>query len=54
MKVRFWGTRGSIPVSLTAPDVRAKIVAALEGARGRSLDDPAALEAYVAEGGRAP
>ena len=47
MKVRFWGTRGSIPVSLTAPDVRAKILSALQGAQGVDLDSPAATQAYV-------
>jgi phosphoribosyl 1,2-cyclic phosphodiesterase len=47
MKVRFWGTRGSIPVSLTAPDVRAKILTALQGARGRSFDAPGDMETYV-------
>lgn len=47
MKARFWGTRGSIPVSLTAPQVRAKILRALEGARGRSFDSYSAMEAYV-------
>ena len=47
MKLRCWGTRGSIPVSLTAPDVRAKIVRALEGAQGRNLSHPGAIAAYV-------
>ncbi|MBL8490585.1 MAG: MBL fold metallo-hydrolase [Rhodocyclaceae bacterium] len=52
MKVRFWGTRGSIPVSITAPQVRAKIVAALAGARDRAtagapLDTDAAIADYV-------
>ena len=47
MKVKFWGTRGSIPVSLTAPDIRAKLVVALRGARGRSFDAPGEVEAYV-------
>lgn len=47
MKVRFWGTRGSIPVSVTAPAIRAKILQALEGARGRQFADHAAMEAYV-------
>lgn len=47
MKIHFWGTRGSIPVSLTAPDVRAKLVAALRGAQGLDLRAPGALEAYV-------
>ena len=47
MKIKFWGTRGSIPVSLTAPDVRAKLLVALRGARGRSFDAPGEMEAYV-------
>ena len=47
MRVRFWGTRGSIPVSVTAPDIRAKLLAALEGAVGRRLDTPAAIADYV-------
>ena len=52
MKVRFWGTRGSIPVSVTAPQVRAKLVAAVEGARrlaesGSPLASHSAVEAYV-------
>ncbi len=47
MKLVCWGTRGSIPVSLTAPDVRAKIVRALQGAGAIDLADPTAIEAYV-------
>lgn len=47
MKIRFWGTRGSIPVALTAPDIRDKIVRALEGARGRDLGAPGAIGDYV-------
>lgn len=47
MRVRFWGTRGSIPVSLTAPAIRAKILLALAGAQGRSFDQPGSMEAYV-------
>ena len=30
MRVRFWGTRGSIPVGLTTADVRDKLVAAIK------------------------
>jgi phosphoribosyl 1,2-cyclic phosphodiesterase len=45
--VRFWGTRGSVPVSVTQPDIRRKLIAALEGAVGRDLSDRAAIEAYV-------
>ncbi len=34
-------------MSLTAPDVRAKILSALRGARGRNLDTEAEMETYV-------
>ena len=47
MRVRFWGTRGSLPVALTAADVRDKIVAALRGASGRALASDADVDAYV-------
>ena len=46
-RVRFWGTRGSLPVALTAVDVRARIVAALRGAREHALTSESAIEAYV-------
>jgi phosphoribosyl 1,2-cyclic phosphodiesterase len=47
MRVRFWGTRGSLPVSLTAADVRAKLVTALRGASGRTFASERELEDYV-------
>ena len=37
MLVRFWGTRGSIPVALTAADVRDKLAQALVQASGRTF-----------------
>ena len=37
MIVRFWGTRGSIPVALTSADIRDKIVQALLKASGRTF-----------------
>jgi phosphoribosyl 1,2-cyclic phosphodiesterase len=45
--VRLWGTRGSLPVSLTANEVRSKVVAALRGASGRAFATDGELEAYV-------
>ena len=45
--VRFWGTRGSLPVALDAGGVHAKIVAALRGSVGRDLGSEEALAAYV-------
>lgn len=43
MKVRFWGTRGSIPVSLTGDHIRDKLIAAVRGTIGRPIvsDDDA-------------
>ena len=35
MRVRFWGTRGSMPVALTSADIRDKVVMALVKASGR-------------------
>jgi phosphoribosyl 1,2-cyclic phosphodiesterase len=46
-RVRFWGTRGSLPVALTAADVRAKLIAALRGASGRAFASDDDLAAYV-------
>jgi phosphoribosyl 1,2-cyclic phosphodiesterase len=45
--IRFWGTRGSLPVALTASGVRQKLLAALRGAAGRSFASESELEAYV-------
>src|ERR671918_253978 len=47
MRVRFWGTRGSIPVATSGAAIRRKLVAALTQAVGRRLDTPAAIEAFV-------
>jgi phosphoribosyl 1,2-cyclic phosphodiesterase len=49
VKVRFWGTRGSIPVSVTAPEIRRKLITALSGSIGRNLDSVEAIERYVDE-----
>jgi len=37
MRVRFWGTRGSIPVALTSADIRDKLAMALVQASGRTF-----------------
>jgi anti-anti-sigma factor len=47
MRVRFWGTRGTIPVGLGGDVVRDKIVAALVAAAGRGIDTPEAARAFV-------
>ena len=40
MQVRFWGTRGSLPVAMTSSEVRRKIIVALETANGRQFSSP--------------
>ncbi|MEI6703403.1 MAG: MBL fold metallo-hydrolase [Deltaproteobacteria bacterium] len=47
MKVTFCGTRGSLPVSMTADMVRKKLVDALIAARGRSLDTREKITEFV-------
>jgi phosphoribosyl 1,2-cyclic phosphodiesterase len=47
MFVRFWGTRGSLPAPLTHKGVRLKVREALIAARGRRLDTPEAIDAFI-------
>jgi phosphoribosyl 1,2-cyclic phosphodiesterase len=47
MLVRFWGTRGSLPVAPTAEAARRKIVNALLLADGRRFEDYAEAERFV-------
>jgi phosphoribosyl 1,2-cyclic phosphodiesterase len=47
-QVIFWGTRGSLPVALTARDVEDKIVAALTAANGKTFKTQGALDEFVA------
>lgn len=47
MRVRFWGTRGSLPVAARAADVRQKVARALLAADGRKFADEAAALAFV-------
>jgi len=46
-RIRFWGTRGSLPVALTAAGVRDKVVRALRAAAGRTFTTEDALHAFV-------
>ena len=46
-RVRFWGTRGSLPVALTASGVRDKVIRALRAASGRTFASDAELHAFV-------
>ena len=46
-RIRFWGTRGSLPVALTAPDLRRKLALALRGASGRGFGSEHEIDAYL-------
>jgi len=46
-RVHFWGTRGSLPVALTADEVRSRLIAAVKRARGATLDTDGAVESFV-------
>ena len=47
MRVRFWGTRGSLPVAIKAAAVRRKVAKALMLANGRQFIDEAGALAFV-------
>jgi phosphoribosyl 1,2-cyclic phosphodiesterase len=47
MKIKFWGTRGSIPVAMTTQEVRAKIRHALLGAAAQAPLNPGNVDAYI-------
>jgi phosphoribosyl 1,2-cyclic phosphodiesterase len=47
MIIRFWGTRGSLPVAIGIRGVRGKIHDALLAARGRKLDTSAEIESFI-------
>ena len=47
MKVHFWGTRGSLPASVTAETTRAKIFKALKASQGRSFHDDDAIRQFI-------
>ena len=47
MRVRFWGTRGSLPVALTWRDLRDRLVRALLAANGRQLDSIEKAQAFA-------
>jgi phosphoribosyl 1,2-cyclic phosphodiesterase len=47
MRVRFWGTRGSIPVAMSSSEVQRKLVTALVAAAGRGVDTPGKARAFV-------
>ena len=49
MLVRFWGTRGSLPVALTAKVVQEKVATALVAGNDRDFSDLADARAFVSQ-----
>jgi phosphoribosyl 1,2-cyclic phosphodiesterase len=49
VRVRFWGTRGSIPVALTPSDIRDKLAQALVAAAGRRFESFGEAYAFAQE-----
>lgn len=47
MKIKFWGTRGSIPVAATATDIRQKLHAAFTAAIGHDLSTDNKINSYL-------
>jgi len=47
MHVKFWGTRGSLPVATTSGEVKKKIIAALEAANGRHFNSTEEIKAFT-------
>jgi phosphoribosyl 1,2-cyclic phosphodiesterase len=47
MRIRFWGTRGSLPVASEEPAIRDKVKRALLKAAGRQFADEAALDRFI-------
>jgi phosphoribosyl 1,2-cyclic phosphodiesterase len=47
MRVKFWGTRGSLPAPLCAEDVRAKVRTALVLAREEHFANEEAIDAFI-------
>ena len=47
MKLHFWGTRGSLPVSITSKDARKKIFQALEAVRGKDLKTEEEINDFI-------
>lgn len=49
MYVRFWGTRGSLPASLTAKQIREKLFRAIRASRSHDLATDEAIGAFIDE-----
>jgi phosphoribosyl 1,2-cyclic phosphodiesterase len=49
MDVHFWGTRGSLPTSITARQVREKVFRAIRASRSRKLATDEAIRSFIDE-----
>ena len=49
MQAHFWGSRGSLPVSLTAQQVRVKVAAALSAAAQHGFSKDTDVERFIEE-----
>ncbi len=49
MKVRFWGTRGSLPASISSEAIRKKIIRALGASKGLIFSDDEGIETFLNE-----
>lgn len=49
MKVRFWGTRGSLPASVTSATIRTKITEALKATISRKLCTDSEIDQFIDE-----
>jgi len=49
MKVKFWGTQGSLPATVNEKTVREKVFMALQAAQGYQLDTPEAIDQFIDE-----
>ena len=47
LRIRFWGTRGSLPAPLREQAVRGKVRDALLAARGQALETEQAIDAFI-------
>ncbi|MCB1742697.1 MAG: MBL fold metallo-hydrolase, partial [Gammaproteobacteria bacterium] len=47
MRVRFWGTRGSLPTALNGTHIKAKLARALALSVGHDLSSPRAIDEFI-------
>jgi phosphoribosyl 1,2-cyclic phosphodiesterase len=47
MHIHFWGTRGSVPASMTAKQIREKIFRAIRESRGHDLATDESIRAFI-------